>query len=123
MALRKSIYLEQIKEEAQIIDSIREIALQPQFLRSLNNGGSPKEIIDHFISELNSGSLEVAASKEKLKKKHNDFIEIIKQQKKAETLKLKQIKSEIGNKMWDEVKEYITSEEFLDMLFSKGTSC
>lgn len=110
---KKSIYVEIVEEEEKRLKIIKMILRDSRFKRAYKN---PKNIkkIDDLLNYILQPNIQVTKGRKMLNEIYNEMIIILGEQIDAENTKLNNIKMEVGNVIWDELKDEFEKERFLN---------
>ena len=111
-AEKRSMYIELVEEEEKTLKLIKMLLKDRRFKRAYKN---PENIekIDDLLRYILQPNIEVTKGRKMLEEIYNEMLRILDKQMDAEKKKLSSIKKDIGNAIWDELKDEFKKDRFL----------
>jgi len=110
---KELMYIELVEEEEKTLKIIKMILRDKRFKRAYKNTENTKKI-DNLLSYISQPNIQVTKGIKALNEIHNEMIIILDKQVDDEKIKLNNIKQDLGNVIWDELKDEFGKDRFLD---------
>ncbi|MCY6485830.1 hypothetical protein OW763_16030 [Clostridium aestuarii] len=112
---KKEMYRELVEKEEKTLKLIKEIIKTPKFKRAYSLKEN-KDKIDYLLKYISKSEIEVTEGNKKFREIFNKLINILDNQTYLEKNKLKNIKKDVGEVIWNQFEDKFKSDEFLKLL-------
>lgn len=107
------MYIELVKEEEKTLEIIKMILRDRRFKRAYKSTENTKKI-DDLLNYISQPNIQVTKGIKVLNEIRDEMILILDKQVDDEKIKVNNIKKDLGNVMWDELKDEFEEDRFLD---------